>query len=224
MMNNKMRNNLTELVFILDRSGSMSGLEDDTIGGYNSVLAKQKKEAGEALVTTVLFDDQVEILHDRMNIKEISPISEQDYYVRGSTALLDAVGKTIKKVVRTERQSSEDLRADNVMFVIITDGMENASREYNFEKIKTMIQHEKEKYGWEFVFLGANIDAVSAASNIGISSNRAANYNPDKKGTRLNYEAINSVVSELRMNNCLNEDWKSNIDEDYKKRGKGKKS
>jgi len=223
-MKNKIKNNLTELVFILDRSGSMSGLEDDTIGGYNSVIARQKNENGEALVTTVLFDDQVELLHDRVNIKELSAISELDYYVRGSTALLDAVGKTITKIVRTERQSSDDLRADKVMFVIITDGMENASREYNFEKIKTMIQHEKEKYGWKFVFLGANIDAVSAASDIGICSDRAANYNPDKKGTRLNYEAINSVVSELRMNNCVGEEWKSHIDEDFKTRGKGKKS
>ena len=223
-MKNKRTNNITELVFILDRSGSMSGLEDDTIGGYNSVLAKQKKEAGEALVTTVLFDDQVEILHDRVNIKEISPISEQDYFVRGSTALLDAVGKTIKKIVRTERQTSDDLRADKVMFVIITDGMENASREYSFEKIKTMIEHEKEKYGWEFVFLGANIDAVSTASHIGIASDRSANYHSDKKGTRLNYEAINSVVSELRMNHCVGEEWKAEIDEDFKTRGKGKKS
>src|SRR5665648_479012 len=152
-MKNKMSNNLTELVFILDRSGSMAGLEDDTIGGYNSVLAKQKNEPGEALVTTVLFDDKVELLHDRVNIKEISAISDQDYFVRGSTALLDAVGKTIKKIVRTERQTSDDLRADKVMFVIITDGMENASREYNFEKIKAMILHEKEKYGWELFFL-----------------------------------------------------------------------
>src|SRR5665647_2114886 len=224
MIKNKMENNLTELVFILDRSGSMGGLEGDTIGGYNSVIARQKNEQGEALVTTVLFDDRVELLHDRVNIKELSAISEQDYYVRGSTALLDAVGKTITKIVRTERQTSDDLRADKVMFVIITDGMENASREYNFEKVKDMIQHEKEKYGWEFVFLGANIDAVSAASDIGISSNRAANYNPDKKGTRLNYEAINSVVSELRMNNCVGEGWKAHIDEDFKTRGKKKKS
>ena len=223
-MKKKTRNNLTELVFILDRSGSMAGLEDDTIGGYNSVIARQKKELGEALVTTVLFDDQVEILHDRVNLKQLSPISEQDYFVRGSTALLDAVGKTINRIVRTERQTSDDLRADKVMFVIITDGMENASREYNFEKVKTMIQHEKEKYGWEFVFLGANMDAVSAAADIGISSNRSANYNPDKMGTRLNYEAINSVVSELRMNNNVGEEWKTFIDEDFKTRGKGKKS
>lgn len=223
-MKSKRTNNLTELVFILDRSGSMAGLEDDTIGGYNSVLQRQKNEVGEALITTVLFDNQVEILHDRVNIKEITTISDKDYFVRGSTALLDAVGKTINRIARIEQQSSEDLIADKVMIVIITDGMENSSSEFSFEKLRAMIQHEKEKHGWEFVFLGANIDAVSAASDIGISKDRAANYNPDKKGTRLNYEAINSVVSEIRVNNCVSEDWKSEIDQDFNARSKGKKS
>lgn len=215
-----MKTNITELVFILDKSGSMSGLESDTIGGYNAMLKKQQEEQGEAIVTTVLFDDNYELLHDRINIKGIRPITEKDYFVGGSTALLDAIGKTINKIDNAQQHTAEEHRADKVMFVITTDGMENASHEYNYEKIKNMVERQKEKYGWEFIFLGANIDAISTAARFGISSDRAANYNADKEGTRLNYEAVSHVVSELRANKTITESWKEKIDEDMARRGK----
>lgn len=210
-----MKTNITELVFILDKSGSMSGLESDTIGGYNAMLKKQKEEQGEAIVTTVLFDDDYELLHDRINIKGIRPITEKDYFVGGCTALLDAIGKTIHKIGNTQRHTSEEHRADKVMFVITTDGIENASREYNYEKIKNMVERQKEKYGWEFIFLGANIDAISTAAKFGIGSDRAANYNADSDGTRLNFEAVSHVVSDLRASKTIKESWKEKIDEDY---------
>lgn len=215
-----MNANLTELVFILDRSGSMSGLESDTIGGFNSMLKKQQNEPGDAVVTTVLFDDQYELLHDRINIKGVSPITEKDYYVRGSTAMLDAVGKTIQKIVNVQKNTSEDQRAGRVMFVITTDGMENASREYTYEKIKEMIETEKTKYGWEFIFLGANIDAVSTAARFGIDKDRAANYCPDSQGTCLNFMVVSEAVSELRQGKNLKNSWKSAIDDDFRRRGK----
>lgn len=218
--NNRIEGGITDVVFILDRSGSMAGLEEDTIGGFNAILDKQKKEVGEALITTVLFDDKFELLHERINMKEIKHLTDGEYYVRRSTALLDAVGKTIKQVAHKQKHASADCRADKVMFVIITDGMENASREYGYATIKTMIEHEKEKYGWEFIFLGANIDAVSSAGDMGISSDRAANYNPDAKGTKLNYEAINAAVSQIRSGGCFKEEWKDQIDEDFQQRGK----
>lgn len=181
-----MKTNKTELVFILDKSGSMAGLESDTIGGYNAMLKKQQEDPGEAIVTTVLFDDQYELLHDRISIKGIRPITEKEYFVGGCTALLDAIGKTIHKIGNVQRHTDEDQRADKVLFVITTDGMENASREYTYEKIKKMIEGQKAKYDWEFIFLGANIDAVSTAARFGISADRAANYNADGEGTRLN--------------------------------------
>jgi uncharacterized protein YegL len=215
-----MKRNLTELVFILDKSGSMSGLESDTIGGYNAMLKKQQGAEGEAIVTTVLFDDKYELLHDRINIKGIRPITEKDYYVGGCTALLDAIGKTIHKIGNAQRNTSEEHRADKVMFVITTDGMENASREYSYEKIKSMVERQKEKYGWEFIFLGANIDAVTTAARFGITHDRAATYNADEEGTRLNYEAISNVVCEMRSKGFISEDWKEKIDEDYKKRNR----
>ena len=155
-----MKKGLTELVFILDRSGSMSGLESDTIGGYNSLLEKQKKEDGECVISTVLFDDKYELLHDRINLKGIVPITEREYFVRGSTALLDAVGRTIDKIGNAQKHTAEEERAEKVMFVITTDGMENSSREYGYDKVRQMIERQKDKYGWEFIFLGANIDAV----------------------------------------------------------------
>jgi uncharacterized protein YegL len=215
-----MKTNITELVFILDKSGSMSGLESDTIGGYNAMLKKQQEEQGEAIVTTVLFDDEYELLHDRINIKGICPITEKDYFVGGCTALLDAIGKTIHKIGNAQKHTSQEQRADKVMFVITTDGMENASREYTYEKIKAMVERQKEKYGWEFIFLGANIDAISAAARFGIASDRAANYNADSEGTRLNYEAVSHVVSELRANRIITDSWKEKIDEDFKQRRK----
>lgn len=215
-----MKTNTTELVFILDRSGSMQGLESDTIGGFNSMLKKQKAEAGEATVTTVLFDDNYELLHDRINIKAIAPITDKDYYVCGSTALLDAVGKTIHKIGSAQKHTAEDQRAEKVLFVITTDGMENASKEYTYDKIRKMIEHQKLEYGWEFIFLGANIDAVETAAQFGINADRAANYHADKKGTKLNYEAVNQAVCEFRENKVFDAKWKSKIDEDYKNRGK----
>ncbi|MGM0395912.1 MAG: vWA domain-containing protein [Bacillota bacterium] len=219
-----MKKDLTELVFILDRSGSMCGLESDTIGGFNSLLKKQQEEKGDALVTTVLFDDNYELLHDRINIKGIGPISSKEYYVRGTTALLDAVGRTIQKIVNVQRHTSKEEQAENVMFVIITDGMENASREFNYEKLKRMIDCQQEKYGWEFLFLGANIDAVETAERFGISRDRAANYNPDSEGTQLNYAVLSETVSMKRTKKVIEDDWKDRIDSDYKKRGEKRQS
>lgn len=215
-----MKTNVTELVFILDKSGSMSGLESDTIGGYNAMLKKQQKEPGEAIVTTVLFDDNYELLHDRNNIKGLRPITEKEYFVGGCTALLDAIGKTIHKIANAQRHIQKEQRPDKVMFVITTDGMENASREYTYEKIKEMVEWHKEKYGWEFIFLGANIDAIATAARFGISADRAANYHADSEGTRLNFEAVNDAVSEIRACLPLREDWKKKIDQDYVCRNK----
>jgi len=215
-----MKINLTELVFIIDRSGSMSGLERDTIGGFNALLKKQKEEPGEAIVTTVLFDDKYELLHDRINVKGIRPMTEKEYFVCGCTALLDAIGKTINKTLSVQRNTNEQERADKVMFVITTDGMENASTEYNYEKVKKMVERQKEKYGWEFIFIGANIDAISIAAKFGISSDRAANYNADGEGTRLNYEAVSNVVSELRASRPITGSWKEEIENDFKHRSK----
>ena len=210
-----MKKDLTELVFILDRSGSMSGLEDDTIGGFNSMLEKQKKEAGDAIITTVLFDDKYELLHDRINIKGISSITDKEYYVRGSTALLDAIGMTINKIVNVQRQTSKENQAKNVIFVIITDGMENSSREYSYDQIKTMIEHEKNNYNWEFIFLGANIDAVGTAERFGINKDRAANFHADSEGTQLNYKVVSETLSNFRASRPIYEDWKESIDKDY---------
>jgi uncharacterized protein YegL len=214
-----MKKGLTELVFILDRSGSMSGLESDTIGGYNALLQKQKKEVGEAVITTVLFDDKYELLHDRINLRGIDSITDKEYFVRGSTALLDAVGKTISKIGNAQKHTVEDERAEHVMFVITTDGMENASQEFNYGKVRQLIEHQKSKYGWEFIFLGANIDAVDTAERFGISKDRATNYNADSEGTLLNYEVICETVSCMRASREISENWKDRIEEDFKKRG-----
>ncbi len=219
-----MKKGLTELVFVLDRSGSMSGLESDTIGGYNSLLGKQKNEDGECIITTVLFDDKYELLHDRINLKGIKPITDKDYFVRGSTALLDAVGRTINKIGNAQKHTVEEEQAEKVMVVITTDGMENASREYDYDKVKQMITRQKEKYGWEFLFLGANIDAVETAARFGICADRAANYNSDGVGTQLNYSVVNEAVRSFRVNSApMTADWKESIDADYKNRGKGKR-
>lgn len=197
----------------------MSGLEKDTIGGYNAMLEKQKKEKGEAIITTVLFDDKYEILHDRINVKGIAPITDKEYFVMGSTALLDAVGKTINKIGNVQKHTAEEERAEHVMFVITTDGMENASREFSYEKVRQMIERQKTKYGWEFIFLGANIDAISAAERFGICKDRVANYKADSEGTLLNYEVISEAVSSIRANHSISEDWKDRIEEDFKNRG-----
>ena len=214
-----MKKDLTELVFILDRSGSMGGLEGDTIGGYNSMLEKQKKESGEAIITTVLFDDRYELLHDRINLRGIAPITDKEYFVRGNTALLDAIGKTINKIGNVQKHTAEGERAEHILFVITTDGMENASREFSDVKVRKMIEHQKNKYGWEFIFLGANIDAVATAEKFGIAKDRATNFHADSEGTLLNYAIISETVSSFRASCPIESNWKDRIDEDYKKRG-----
>ncbi len=209
-----------EIIFILDRSGSMAGLESDTIGGYNAMLKKQQKEPGEALVTTVLFDDQYRLLHDRTDIQAILPLTEKEYEVGGCTALLDAIGKTILKIANSQKHIADSHRSDRVLFVITTDGMENASREFTLSQIRQMIETHKVQYNWEFLFLGANIDAVATAREFGISADRAANYHPDSAGTELNYMAVSEAVSEMRATGHMDASWKKKIDEDFKKRGK----
>ncbi|MGF6949222.1 hypothetical protein QF028_001727 [Neobacillus sp. B4I6] len=215
-----MKRNVTELVFILDKSGSMAGLESDTIGGYNAMLKKQQKAEGEAIVTTVLFNHEYELFHDRINVRGISPITEEDYQVGGTTALLDTIGFTIQKFVNVQKRTSEDERAEKVLFVITTDGMENASREFTADKIKKMVQHQKEKYGWEFLFLGANIDAISTAARFGIDEDFAVDYHADNKGTELNYEAVNEAVVNLRSGKKIDRSWKKGIEKDYNCRSK----
>lgn len=213
-----MKKNLTELVFILDRSGSMRGLEKDTIGGFNSMIEKQKREAGEALVSTVLFDNECTVVHDRVDIRRIAPLTERDYYVRGCTALLDAIGGAIHHIGNVHKYARPEDVPEHTMFVITTDGMENASRRYTIDRVRAMIRHEKEKYGWEFLFLGANIDAVGTAGRFGIDADRAVNYHADSQGTRLNYEVVAEAIAEVRANRPLPDTWKLRIDEDYQSR------
>ena len=215
-----MKKNLTEIVFILDRSGSMAGLEDDTIGGFNAMIAKQKGEPGEALVSTVLFDNVSEVIHDRVDIQRVSPMTRKDYYVRGCTALLDAVGDAIHHIGNVHKYAREEDRPEKTLFVITTDGMENASRRYSYEKVKRMIERQKETYGWEFLFLGANIDAAAETKRFGISEDRAVRYHADKKGTALNFQVINDAVCCVRSCQPLSADWKQRIDEDYNARKK----
>lgn len=188
-----MKKNLTELVFILDKSGSMAGLERDTIGGFNAMLEKQKALDGQCRITTVLFDNRYELLHDRTDIRAVRPITAKEYHVGGSTALLDAVGKTIHKIATAQKNTAEPFRAGKVMLVIITDGEENASREYSAAEVKEAIQRQKSRYGWEFIFLGANMDAVETAGRFGIDAGRAANYVPDSQGTALNFRAMSET-------------------------------
>lgn len=214
---NKREKNLTEIVFILDRSGSMSGLEGDTVGGYNAFIEKQKREEGNAKLTTVLFDDKYEVLHDRVDIRKLSPISEREYYVRGTTALIDAIGRSITKMLMDIKMSQEDEKPDKVIFVITTDGYENASCEYSIERVRNLIENQK-KEGWEFIFLGANIDAVKTAGDYGISSDRAANFNNDAKGVSLNYQTVSEAVADFRKGK-IDDKWKTDIDNDFKKRG-----
>lgn len=214
-----MKKNLTELVFILDRSGSMAGLERDTIGGFNAMLDKQRKEDGQCRITTVLFDNHYQLLHDRIDIRAVSPLTESEYQVGGSTALLDAIGRTICKLVNVQKSTAEEYRAGNVMFVIITDGEENSSREYTQQKIKAMIEEEK-AYGWEFVFLGANIDAVETAGRFGISPDRAADYVPDGAGTALNFQVINEAVTAFRATQAMPQAPLEAVRRDMEKRGK----
>ncbi len=214
-----MNKNLTELVFILDRSGSMGGLEGDTIGGFNSMLEKQRKEEGEAVVTTVLFDDRYELLHDRIGITGVKPITGKEYYVRGTTALLDAIGKTINKVSNAQKNTAEDERADKVLFAITTDGMENASSEFSYSVVRKMIEYQKAEYKWEFIFMGANIDAITEAEKFGIGANRAVNFVQDSKGLGMQYKSMESAISSFRQCGEVAEEWKAEVEADYKKRG-----
>lgn len=219
-----MKKNLTELVFILDRSGSMRGLETDTIGGFNAMLDKQRQEDGEANITTVLFDNEYQKLHDRFPLKQVSDITSRDYYVRGCTALLDAMGRTIHEMALIQKHLPDSEKAEKVIFVIITDGLENASREYSRARVRDMIEHEKEKYGWEFMFLGANMDAVKEAGSLGISADRSVTFENDSQGIATNYRAVSGAVSQMRhaapSAAPVGADWKKEIEEDYKKRKK----
>lgn len=208
----------TELVFILDRSGSMCGLEADTIGGFNSMIEKQKKEDGEAFVSTVLFDNVCEVLHDRVDLQRVAKMTDKDYYVRGCTALLDAIGGAIRHIGNIHKYARKEDVPAKTMFVIITDGMENASNKYSSHQVKQMIEKQKNKYGWEFIFLGANIDAVETAGNIGIAPEMAVNYNCDSEGTQLNYEVISEAVCAVRASKPLDAGWKDRIEKDHRNR------
>jgi len=215
------KKDLTELVFILDRSGSMGGLEKDTIGGYNALLSKQKATLGECLITTTLFDTTISLFHDRINIQAVNEITTKEYQVGGSTALLDAMGQTILKIDNAISHTVEDYQPSKVMVVIITDGEENASKQYNLHHVKTMIE-QKKKQGWEFIFLGANIDAVTTAADFGISADRAQNYHADSAGVNLNFCVMSEAISSFRENNEMNPNWNEKIQEDYNKHGSKK--
>ena len=215
-----MKKNLTELVFILDRSGSMAGLERDTIGGFNAMIEKQRQETGEAIISTVLFDNHTEVIHDRLPLDRVPKLTEKEYYVRGCTALLDAVGGAIHHIGNVHKYAREEDRPEKTLFVITTDGMENASRVYSYERVRAMIEHEKEKYGWEFLFLGANIDAAREAARFGIAADRAANYHADSVGTSVIYETVSETVCNFRASRPMESNWKKKIEEDFRKRGK----
>ena len=215
-----MKKGLTELVFILDRSGSMAGLEGDTIGGFNAMIEKQKKAAGEAYVSTVLFDNESVVIHDRVDVQKVKPMTEEDYSVRGCTALLDAIGKAIHHIGNVHKYAREEDRPEHTLFVITTDGMESASHRYNAQQVKHKIERQKSKYGWEFIFLGANIDAVETAKHFGIDKDRAVSYHSDHEGTKLNYEVISDAVTHLRCEASLPTSWKDRIEEDMRRREK----
>ena len=212
-----MRENLTEMVFVLDRSGSMSGLAADTIGGFNELIEKQKKIEGDAYVTTVLFDHEYEVLHDHVALGEVAPLSDKEYFARGSTALLDAVGRTIDSVGARLAAAPEEERPEHVVFVITTDGRENSSREYTAQRVREMVEHQQQKYSWQFVFLGANMDAVSEARNLGISAKYAADFTPTGRGVNRMYaKALDNVMCCERMGASLSADWKSALETDEK--------
>ncbi len=213
-----MRKNLTEMVFILDRSGSMAGLEEDTIGGFNSMIERQKRENGEALVSTVLFNGDSVVLHDRVDLKKIEPMTRQQYYACGNTALIDAVGGAIHHIGNVHKYAREEDVPEHTIFVITTDGMENASRRYTADEVRAMVQKEKEKYGWEFLFLGANIDAVETASRYGIARDRAVNFHNDSMGQTLNYAEVSEAIRTVRACAPLTGSWKENIERDYRSR------
>ena len=213
-----MKKNLTELVFILDRSGSMAGLEADTIGGFNAMLEKQKAEPGEAIVSTVLFDNRSEVLHDRLPLDRVPAMTREDYWVRGCTALLDAVGGAIRHIGNVHKYAREEDRPERTLFIFTTDGMENASRRYDYREVKAMIEQMREKCGWEFLFLGANIDAAREAARFGIRADRAANYHADHRGTEVIYSAVSEAVTAFRAARPLADDWRRSIDSDFESR------
>ncbi len=213
-----MKNNVTELVFILDRSGSMAGLESDTIGGFNALIEKQRKQDGKCYVSTVLFDNVAEVLHDRLELSEIKKMTERDYSVRGCTALIDAIGGSIHHIRNIHKYARPEDVPEHTMFVITTDGQENASHQYTSDKVKQMIERQKEKYGWEFLFIGANIDAVETAARYGINRDRAVNYNADSQGTQVLYDTVAQAVCNVRASAPLSSDWGKNITEDFNKR------
>ena len=213
-----MKKNLTELVFILDRSGSMHGLEKDTIGGFNAMIEKQKAAEGEALVSTVLFDDESTVVHDRVPLTEIAPMTEKDYYVGGCTALIDAIGGAIHHIGNVHKYARPEDVPEHTLFVITTDGMENASHSYSSADVKRMIEQQKEKYGWEFLFLGANIDAVETAARFGIGRDRAVDYRCDARGTALNFEVLSDAIRDVRRSEPIGAGWKKRIEDDMKKR------
>ena len=218
-----MKKGLTEMLFILDRSGSMHGLETETIGGFNSTIERQKNESGEAFVSTVLFDNEMEVLHDRVPIAEIAPLTEKEYYVRGCTALLDAMGNAIHHIGNVHKYAREEDRPEKTIFVITTDGYENASRKYTADRVRQMVKRQKTKYGWEFIFLGANIDAVQTARAYGIDENRAANFVNDKEGIELSINAQNRLMCSIRRKDyadCESSLWKREIEEDVVRRGR----
>lgn len=214
----KNKNNITELVFILDRSGSMAGLEGDTIGDFNAMIQKQKKEDGKAYVSTILFDNVSEVLHDRIELNDVPKMTGKDYTVRGCTALIDAIGGAIRHIGNIHKYARPEDVPTHTMFIITTDGQENASQRYNSDEVKKMIERQKEKYGWEFLFIGANIDAVETAARFGIGRNRAVNYSADSKGTQVLYETLSAPISAMRADVAISDDWGQNIEEDYNNR------
>lgn len=213
-----MKNNLTELVFILDRSGSMAGLESDTVGGFNAMIEKQKKEVGECFVSTILFDNESKVIHDRVRVSDISKMTENDYTVRGCTALIDAMGDAIRHIENIHRYARKEDVPEKTVFVITTDGMENASYKYTSDCVKEMIEKAKTERGWEFLFIGANIDAVETAKRYGISESRAVNYHADSQGTHVLYDCVSSAVSTLRRKASLDSQWRSEMDSDFQRR------
>lgn len=215
---NETKNNITELVFILDKSGSMHGLEKDTIGGFNSMIEQQKKEDGEVYVNTVLFSDRSELLHDRVKLSEIQPMTDEDYHVDGCTALLDAVGGAVKHIRNIHKYLRPKDVPAHTMFVITTDGMENASHKYSYSYVKNLVEHMKEKYSWEFLFIGANLNAAEAAENIGISRDRSANYRSDSIGTASVFCAVSAPISAMRRNKKIDRKWIDEIENDLKNR------
>ena len=214
-----MNSNLTELVFILDRSGSMAGLEADTIGGFNAMLEKQKREEGEAYLSAVLFSNNSTVLYDRVNIKKVEPMTERQYFVGGCTALLDAIGDAVHHIGNVHKYARREDRPAKSLFVITTDGMENASRRYTYDEVRRMIERQRDRYGWEFLFLGANMDAVSTARHFGIREDRAVRYQCDAKGTALNYKVLSDTIGCVRAGRPLAANWKEEIERDYDTRG-----